>query len=101
MGNQIGDHWNIADAITNNGGCYCGDTTVRAKYHQMRSWPVITPTAKTLFMIHTGCLDQRHELVPAKHIFGKSAVERGGEIANSPRVAEGPASGAMTPFKKA
>ena len=51
-------------------------------------------------MIHTGCLDQRHELVTAKHIFGKSAVEWVGAIANSSRVAEGPASGAMTPIKK-
>ena len=91
----------MADAITNNGGCYCGDTTVRTKNHQIRSWPVIAPTAKTLFMIRTGCLDQRHELVPAKHIFGKSAVEWVGEIANSSWVAEGPASGAMIPFKKA
>ena len=33
-----------------------------------------TDPAKTLFMIRTGCLDQHHELVPAKHIFGKSAV---------------------------
>jgi|GEM_PF-4004800 len=54
----------MADAITNNGGCYCGDTTVRAKNHQIRSWPVIALTAKTLFMIRTGCLDQRHELSP-------------------------------------
>ena len=58
-------------------------------------------TAKTLFMIRTGGLDQHHELVPAKHIFGKSAVEWVGEIANSSWVAEGPASGTMTPFKKA
>ena len=74
---------------------------LRAKYRYIRSWPVITPTAKTLFMIHTGCLDRRHELISAKHIFGKSAVEWVGEIANSSRVAEGPASGAMTPIKKA
>ena len=60
-----------------------------------------TDPAKTLFMIRTGCLDQHHELIPAKHIFGKSAVEWVGEIANSPWVAEGPASGTMTPFKKA
>ena len=39
--------------------------------------------AKTLFMIRTGCLDQRYKLVPAKHIFGKSAVEWVGEITNS------------------
>ena len=91
----------MADAITNNGGCYCGDTTVRTKNHQIRSWPVIAPTAKTLFMIRTGCLDQRHELVPAKHIFGKSAVEWVSEIADSSWVSEGPASIDMTPFKKA
>ena len=91
----------MADAITNNGGCNCGDTTVRTKNHQIRSWPVIAPTAKTLFMIRTGWLDQRHELVPANHIFGKSAVDWVGEIANSSRVAEGPASGAMTPIKEA
>ena len=60
-----------------------------------------TDPAKTLFMIRTGCLDQHHELVPAKHIFGKSVVEWVGEIANSSWVAEGPASGTMTPFKKA
>ena len=60
-----------------------------------------TDPAKTLFMIRTGCLDQHHELIPAKHIFGKSAVEWVGEIANSSWVAEGPASGTMTPFKKA
>ena len=91
----------MTDAITNNGGCYCGDTTVRAKNHQIRSWPVIALTAKTLFMIRTGCLDQRHELVPAKHIYGKLVVERVGEIANSSWVAKGPASGSITPFKKA
>ena len=91
----------MADAITNNGGCYCGDTTVRTKNHQIRSWPIIAPTAKTLFMVRTGCLDQRHELVPAKHIFGKSAVLWVDEIADSSWVAEGPASAAMTPFKKA
>lgn len=91
----------MADAITNNGGCYCGDTTVRTKNHQIRSWPVIALTAKTLFMIRTGCLDQRHELFPTEHIFGKLAVDWVGEIANSSRVAEGPASGAMTPIKKA
>ena len=60
-----------------------------------------TDPAKTLFMIRTGCLDQHHDLVPAKHIFGKSAVEWVDEIANSSWVAEGPASGTMTPFKKA
>ena len=60
-----------------------------------------TDPAKKLFMIRTGCLDQRYKFVPAKHIFGKSAVEWVGEIANSSRVAEGPASGAMTPIKKA
>jgi hypothetical protein len=45
--------------------------------------------AKTLFMIHTGCLDQGDELVPAKHISSKSAVELVGEIANSSWVAKG------------
>ena len=60
-----------------------------------------TDPAKTLFMIRTGCLDQRHELVPAKHIYGKLVVERVGEIANSSWVAKGPASGSITPFKKA
>ena len=91
----------MTDAITNNGGCYCGDTTVRAKNHQIRSWPVIALTAKTLFMIRTGCLDQRHELFPTEHISRKSAVDWVGEIANSSRVAERPASGAITPIKKA
>ena len=60
-----------------------------------------TDPAKTLFMIRTGCHDQHHELVPAKHIFGKSAVEWVSEIADSSRVSEGPASIDMTPFKKA
>ena len=60
-----------------------------------------TDPAKTLFMIRAGCLDQHHELVPAKHIFGESAVEWVGEIADSSWVAEGPASADMTPFKKA
>ena len=60
-----------------------------------------TDPAKTLFMIRTGCLDQHHELAPTKHIFGKSAVEWVGEIADSSWIAEGPASTAMTPFKKA
>ena len=60
-----------------------------------------TDPAKTLFMIRTGCLDQSHELVPAKNIFGKSAVEWVSEIADSLWVSEGPASIDMTPFKKA
>ncbi|MDA7560479.1 GFA family protein [Alphaproteobacteria bacterium] len=60
-----------------------------------------TDPAKTLFMIRTGCLDQHHELVPAKHIFGKSAVEWVGAIAGSSWVVEGPPSAAMLPFKKA
>ena len=60
-----------------------------------------TDPAKKLFMIRTGCLDQHHKLVPAKHIFGKSADEWVGEIADSSWVAAGPASAAMTPFKKA
>jgi len=60
-----------------------------------------TDPVKTLFMIRTGCLDQHHELIPAKHIFGKSAVEWVGEIADASWVAEGPASTAMTPFKQA
>jgi hypothetical protein len=60
-----------------------------------------TDPAKTLFMIRTGCLDQNHELVPAKHIFGKSAVEWVSEVADSSWVSEGPASIDMTPFKKA
>jgi len=51
-------------------------------------------------MIRTGCLDQNHELVPAKHIFGNSADEWVCEIADSSRVAEGPASADMTPFKR-
>ena len=60
-----------------------------------------TDSAKTLFEIRTGCLDQHLELVSARHIVGKSAVERVGEIADSLWLAEGPASDAMTPFKKA
>ena len=60
-----------------------------------------TDSAKTLFMFFTGCPDQCQEFVPTKHIFGKSAVEWVGEIADSSWVAEGPASGVMTPFKKA
>jgi hypothetical protein len=56
--------------------------------------------AKTLFMVRTGCLDQHHELVSNKHIFGKSAVDWVAEIAYASWVAEGPASAARTPFKK-
>lgn len=47
------------------------------------------------------CAAQHHELVSTKHIFGKSAIEWVGEITDSSWVAEGPASAAMTPFKKA
>ena len=57
--------------------------------------------AKTLFMNGTGCFDQHHELVPAKHSVSKSAVEWVGEIANLSRVAEGTSSAAVTPFIKA
>ena len=60
-----------------------------------------TDPAKTLFVIRTGCLDQHHKLVPAKYIFGKSAVDWAGEIVDASWVAEGTASAAMTPFKKA
>ena len=147
----------MANTITVNGGCYCGDITVMGEVSSnkimacdctdcqkfsgtpFRAVVVIaaddikisgtvteflkiaesgnersqgccgkcgshlyaTYPAKTLFMIRTGCLNQHHELTPAKHIFGKSAVEWVGEIANSSWVAEGPASGTMTPFKKA
>lgn len=59
-----------------------------------------TDPAKTVFMIRTGCLEQHHELVPAKHIFGKSAVDWVAEISNAAWLAEGPTSDAITPFKK-
>jgi hypothetical protein len=109
----------MSNAIKINGGCYCGDITITGEVSSDKimachcnersqgfcgkcgSHLYATDPAKTLFMIRTGCLDQHHELVPAKHIFGKSAVEWVGEIADSSWVAKGPASAAMTPFKKA
>ncbi len=59
-----------------------------------------TDPEKTLFMIRTGCLDQNQELVPVKHIFGKSAVEWVAGIGEAAWVAAGPASDGVTPFKK-
>ena len=52
---------------------------------------------KTLFMIRTGCLSQHNELVPAKHIFGKSAASWISSIGRQQWVIEGPASAEMTP----
>ena len=56
-----------------------------------------TDPAKTLFMIRTGCLDQHHELIPAKHIFGKSAASWLSSIEDQRWVTEGPASAEMIP----
>ena len=49
-----------------------------------------TDPAKTSFMLRTACLDRHQELVPAKHLFGKSAVEWVGEIAYSSWSADEP-----------
>ena len=46
-------------------------------------------------------LVMRHDMIQEFDQSGKSAVEWVGEIADSSWVAEGPASTAMTPFKKA
>ena len=53
--------------------------------------------AKTLFMVRTGCLSQYDQLVPAKHIFGKSASSWLSTIEKQQWVTEGPASAEMTP----
>jgi len=53
--------------------------------------------AKTLYMVRTGCLSQHDQLVPAKHIFGKSAASWLGSIENQQWVTEGPASAEMAP----
>jgi len=53
--------------------------------------------AKTLFMVRTGCLSQHDQLVPAKHIFGKSAASWLSTIEDQQWVTEGPASAEMTP----
>ena len=58
-----------------------------------------TDPDKSLFMVRTGCLEQHQELVPVKHIFGKSASPWIGKIGDASWVTEGPASDAMTPFK--
>ena len=53
--------------------------------------------AKTLYMVRTGCLSQHDQLVPAKHIFGKSATSWLGSIENQQWVTDGPTSAEMAP----
>ena len=53
--------------------------------------------AKILFMVRTGRLSQHYQLVPAKHIFGKSAALWLSTIEGQQWVTEGPASVEMTP----
>ena len=53
--------------------------------------------SKTLFMFRTGCSSQYDQLVPAKHIFGKSASSWLSIIEEQQWVTEGPASAEMTP----
>ena len=55
---------------------------------------------KTLFMVRTGCLSQHDQLVPAKHIFGKSAAAWLGSIDHQQWVTDGPASAEMQPPTK-
>jgi len=52
---------------------------------------------KTLFMVRTGCLSQHDQLVPVKHIFGKSAAAWLGSIDHQQWVTDGPASAEMEP----
>lgn len=54
--------------------------------------------AKVLFMVRTGCLSQNEQLVPAKHIFGKSAVSWLNTIEDQQWVTKGSASNEMTPL---
>jgi len=56
-----------------------------------------TDPAKTLYLVRTGCLSQHDQLVPAKHIFGKSATSWLGSIENQQWVTEGPTSAEMAP----
>ncbi len=53
--------------------------------------------AKKLYMVRTGCLSQHDRLVPAKHIFGESAVAWLGSIENQQWVTAGPTSAEMAP----
>lgn len=53
---------------------------------------------KTLFMVRTGCLDQHSQLVPVKHIFGKSASGWVADIDAASWVVGGPTSDAMPAF---
>ena len=54
-------------------------------------------STKTLYMVRTGCLSQHDQLVPTKHIFGKSAAVWLGSIEDQQWVTEGPASAEMAP----
>ena len=51
-------------------------------------------------MVRTGCLSQHDKLVPAKHIFGKSAAAWLGLIVHQHWVTDGPASAEMQPPTK-
>lgn len=56
-----------------------------------------TDKDRTAYMVRTGCLEQVSELVPVKHIFGKSAASWVTDIDNHAWAVEGPASEAMNP----
>jgi len=56
---------------------------------------------KTTYMVRTGCLSQHRQLVPVKHIFGKSAADWVASIDQSSWVTDGPASADMPPPKRA
>jgi hypothetical protein len=51
-------------------------------------------------MVRTGSLSQHDQLVPAKHIFGKSAAAWLGSIDHQQWVTDGPASAEMQPPTK-
>ena len=55
----------------------------------------VADSAKTLFMVRTGCLSQHDQLAPAKHIYGKSAASWLSTIEDQQWVSEGPASAEM------
>ena len=53
--------------------------------------------AKTTYMVRTGCLRQRDQLVPTKHIFGKSTAAWLSSVNQATWVIDGPASEEMKP----
>ena len=56
-----------------------------------------TDPLKTTFMVRTGCLKQFNQLVPVKHIFGKSVASWILSMGKSTWVAEGPSSKEINP----